>query len=333
VSDSAAPEAAPRGVRRVARWLVVGLLLACLVVVARTLDRRALLRSLASANLALVALAAVLNFVHLAWKSIYWRVMLQPTQRVPLGRLFRYTLLATTMSAVAPARAGDFARIWLLRRHHGVSLRTLGAILAYEKLADVAALLVLVAPVPWLLPAMPHQVSIALRVLSAVASLCVLAVVGVRVSPRLRAWVRTPRGMEGAMLRALLPNALSWLTDLVEIGIVAEAVGIHASWSTCALVILGVNFVVSLPAPPGNVGTLELGAIAALALVGVPTEQATTFALLYHVMQLVPVIVVGLVLGRTVAPPASKPAWTERASARHGDVVRQTAPSARSVAR
>jgi uncharacterized membrane protein YbhN (UPF0104 family) len=144
--------------------------------------------------------------------------------------------------------------------------------------------------------------------------------------------------MERAMLLALVPNALSWLVDLVEIAIVAEAVGIHASWSTCALVLLGVNFAVSLPATPGNAGTLELGAIAALAWVGVSTERATTFALLYHLMQLGPVVAVGLVLGAAgsgaVAPVvAPSGIRARRDDALPGGVVSYGARPSRSVAR
>ena len=46
--------------------------------------------------------------------------MLAPRHRVPVLRLFRYTIAAFAASALAPARAGEVLRVWVLRRRDGV---------------------------------------------------------------------------------------------------------------------------------------------------------------------------------------------------------------------
>jgi uncharacterized membrane protein YbhN (UPF0104 family) len=60
-------------------------------------------------------------------------------------------------------------------------------------------------------------------------------------------------------------------------------------------------------ATPANLGTLEVGAVLALLELGVPKGQAVAFALSYHLLQIIPVAVIGFLmalggLGRRPAP-------------------------------
>ena len=69
--------------------------------------------------------------------------------------------------------------------------------------------------------------------------------------------------------------------------------------------LLAVNVALALPlTPPGNFGTLELGAVVALMGLGVAKEHALVFALCYHVLQVGPVGIAGLLLagGRWLLP-------------------------------
>ena len=72
------------------------------------------------------------------------------------------------------------------------------------------------------------------------------------------------------------------------------------------------NIAVAIPATPGQVGVHEAGSIAALRLVGVSEVQAIPFALLYHVTQLLPVLVLGMAslrfLSRSGEPLPDEPA-------------------------
>jgi len=51
----------------------------------------------------------------------------------------------------------------------------------------------------------------------------------------------------------------------------------------------GVNLALAIPGPPGNIGTLELGATVALVGFGVAKEKALALGLVYHLLQLVPI--------------------------------------------
>ncbi len=74
-----------------------------------------------------------------------------------------------------------------------------------------------------------------------------------------------------------------------------RAVGLHLPLSAAFLVLLAVNLALAVPfAPPGNLGTLEVGATLALVGFGVAKEQALAFGIVYHLLQVVPVGLCGI---------------------------------------
>jgi uncharacterized membrane protein YbhN (UPF0104 family) len=63
------------------------------------------------------------------------------------------------------------------------------------------------------------------------------------------------------------------------------------------LVLLAVNIALALPvATPANIGPLEIGATLALVEMGVPKERAVAFAVAYHLLQIVPIAILGLII-------------------------------------
>jgi uncharacterized protein (TIRG00374 family) len=298
-------------VRVVAIAAVVGLI-AWFV---RALDLAELGHQFSEATWWPLAVAAVLNFGMLLGKAVCWRIALAPAHVVPTARLMRYTIAAFAASAIAPARAGEALRVWVLKRRDGVPASASTATAVAEKLLDGVAMLILVAPLPWLLPGLPAWVgdSIAACAFVAVGLFVVLYVLVGRVSATaeeatvpaakgVRAWLRrfvagmhvlrSPR----RTLACLAALVVVWLLDLASVLLVLHAVGIAASVGAGLLVLFAINLAVMLPSTPAQVGALELGAIGALQILGVAKEPAAAFAVLYHGLQVLPLIAVGLAL-------------------------------------
>jgi uncharacterized membrane protein YbhN (UPF0104 family) len=252
--------------------------------------------------------AAVLNFGMLLGKAVCWRIMLAPAHVVPTGRLMRYTIAAFAASAIAPARAGEVLRVWVLKRRDGVPAAATTATAVAEKLFDGVAMLILVAPLPWLLPDLPAWVgdSIAGAAAIALAAVVVLYIAVGRVTAQAdaesRSWLRrfvagmhvlrSPR----RSLACLAALVVVWVLDLASVLLVLHAVGIAANAGAGLFVLFTINLAIMLPSTPAQLGALELGAVGALHVLGVPGEPAAAFALLYHGIQVIPLIVVGLVL-------------------------------------
>jgi uncharacterized membrane protein YbhN (UPF0104 family) len=287
-------------VRVVAIVAIAGLLF---VFVFRDFDWRRLGRDLERAHLWPLAAAAVLNFVCLWGKAACWRVVLTPRYLVPTTALFRYTIAAFAASVIAPARAGELIRVWVLKKRHGVPITDCAAVAITEKLLDGLSMMMLVAPVPWLVPGLPAWVGRTMAACGAIALVLFAAVwfaVG-RIEPGAGgSWfarfvggmhvVRSPR----RMLLATGALMLTWLADLAMVNLVMYAVGIHLPLGAGLLVLFTLNLTIAVPSTPGQVGALEAGVLAATSLLHIPEEQAFAFALLYHVLQILPLLIVAV---------------------------------------
>jgi uncharacterized membrane protein YbhN (UPF0104 family) len=289
---------------RIAAIAIVGVLLWLFV---RRLDWYQLGRALREAELWPLAISSALYFVCLFGKALSWRIMLAPHNVVPIGRLYRYTIGAFAASALTPARAGELLRVWALKRRDGVPATDSTAVAIAEKLLDAATLLIVCAPVPWLLPGLPAWVTSAMLVCGGIAfgALVVLFFAVGRVEAREpRSWfgrfiagmhvVRAPRRLALASGTLLL----TWAADLMAVMLVLHAVGIDIPLAGAMFILFSFNLAIAVPSTPAQVGALQVGALAATKLMHIPDEPALAFALLYQMMQIIPLLVVGLILER-----------------------------------
>ena len=259
----------------------------------RRMDMGGFRRALAGASVAPVLLAAVLPFGMQLARAGYWRSILWSIQRISLPTLFRYTLAATGASLVLPARGGEALRVWWLHRRHAIPLAAVGAALAFEKMLDVVTLTLVVSPLPWLLPSERWLGPV--RLITPLVFVGALAVFLLARGGRGRLrWLANFRMFDdlrrtGAAFSCVVT---AWLLDVSVIGLAMHAVAIPVRLDAALLVLLVVNLAIAIPAAPGNIGTHELATTFALTTLGVRQERAAAFALLYHGVQIVPLVVV-----------------------------------------
>jgi uncharacterized membrane protein YbhN (UPF0104 family) len=222
--------------------------------------------------------------------------MLDVSASVTTGSLFRYGAATASLSMIAPFRAAEALRPWLLWRNHDVPLSDSAGVAVSERLMDLLSLAAVVLPLLWLAPQLPHWVgrAVTLLAIGSVAIMGTSALVARRLSAtsRLGRLLRDLRVLKdtGTLARAFGAAMLVWIFDLAALWVSLRAVGIHQGYAGVAFVLLGVNAAMLLPAPPGNFGTLEAGAVLAMGVLGVSRPVATAGALLYHAAQIVPLL-------------------------------------------
>jgi hypothetical protein len=277
-----------------------------------------------------LALAAGLNLFVLLFQSARWLALIRPlAPRVRLAEAFKSTVVGYAISSVVPARAGEIARIEWLGRYTGLSrLSVLGSVLL-DQLVNAAGLLVGVA-------LLPLFVTVPLWMRQSGWFALVLFVVGVVVVAALRRAASTPDGALSERLSRLPlrmvttalarvrhgllacgePRALfyslgaslvAWGFEINVTALSVRAVGLHVPIVASIVVLIAVNLALAVPfAPPGNLGTLELGATLALLEFGIKKEQALAFALCYHFLQVIPIGIIGfLVMSRGIVARAA----------------------------
>ncbi len=304
------------------RIAAVVVVVALLWLFLRGLDWDKLGHALRGAEIWPLFVSAALYFACLFGKALSWRIMLEPHNVVPMGRLYRYTIAAFAASALTPARAGELLRVWALKRRDGVPVAHSTAVAVAEKLLDGVTLLIVCAPVPWLVPGLPGWVTNAMLVCGSIAFGVMLALfiaVGRVEAREPRSWlgrfiagmhvVRDPRRLALALVTLLFV----WAADLIAVMLVLHAVGIEIPIAGGLFILFSFNLAIAVPSTPAQIGALQVGALAATSLMNIPDEPALAFALLYQAMQVGPLLIVGLLLeldlvrGRMPAgpPPAS----------------------------
>ena len=73
-----------------------------------------------------------------------------------------------------------------------------------------------------------------------------------------------------------------------KLGLVLTAVGVSLSPVGWVVAFVAINLALILPTTPAQLGVLEMGAVAALRMLGVDENAALAFALLYHASHVVP---------------------------------------------
>ncbi len=304
---------------------VLGLLLGagCIFFATRAVDPSEIWSAFSSVRwtvLVPVALIFLVQQMLRAWRQLLLVQPVAPTARyvTQLGVLCMSFFCINSL----PVRLGELVRPWLLQRKEGLELGAGFAVVVLERVIDLTATLALLGCALWLseLPSARAEGwgasvdlevlarSVCLWVILPAVSLLTLLVFGgekvagwmaralpdsrwqVSLSGLLESFVRAVRGV-GSPRRLVLIVAVTgvtWAGTAEMIRMLADAASL-GSWIGYpeALGVLALTMLsTALPAPPGFIGVYEAGALAALALFGVPSEmllaEGLAFALVLH---------------------------------------------------
>jgi uncharacterized protein (TIRG00374 family) len=270
----------------------------------------------------LMAAAVITSFLVFPLRAARWRPILHPVApNLPYGPLWRATCIGFMANSVLPSRAGEIIRPFMLVRETQISFSAALASLVVDRIFDAIVVLLLIL-VALLDPSLPSGLSLeasitATIVVVAVAMIALYAMVffpdvlvrwfeafARRVAPKyekrgadmLRSFatglsvLRAPRLFFVVFFWALA----MWLVQPVAFWIGFKAIGIDVPF-TAALLVQGIIvFAVAIPSTPGFFGLFEAAAKAGLSIYGVPESLALAWGLSFHVLSLIPIVVVGL---------------------------------------
>jgi len=256
-----------------------------------------------------------------------WRPILDPiAPNLPFQPLWRATAIGMMANNVLPARAGELVRAFMLSRFTPVPFSASFASLVVDRAFDAVIVLALMV-LAMFDPRFPSNVLVAGRpayhyagsgvVIVVVLALALYAIVSFpdrlirlyemfarRVAPRfedrgrimLRSFadglgvLKHPSRFASVVWWALL----HWLVQALAFYIMFRAIGITAPF-TAALFVQGLIVIgVALPSTPGFFGPFEAAAVASLTLYGVSSSLAVAWAVIYHVLALIPITLFGL---------------------------------------
>lgn len=298
-------------------------------------DPRAVLSHIAQADPLWFITAIVLATLTFPLRTVRWLVILrgEDGSRLPWAPMWHATSIGFMANNVLPARAGELARAYLVRRQLPVRFTTALASIVVERVFD-GLFLVGLMMIALASPSFPRDATVGGVRLASIAGWAAvlfgtMLLIALLVVLRPVWWVALFRRAFHAILPARYAGRL---THLVEGGVAGLAVLTSparflevACWSlalwlvnalsfaSCfhafglavpseaALLLQGlIGFGVAIPSSPGFFGPFEAVTRATLAIYGIGAEQAVSYAVAYHIGGFIPITLFGLAsLGRT----------------------------------
>ncbi|MCC7370417.1 MAG: flippase-like domain-containing protein [Chloroflexi bacterium] len=306
------------------RYVGIAVTLIFLVLAFRQVDFGQLAAALSTANYVLVLPALLLWFVGYVVRTVRWRAILAGAPTGTLVALFGVLMIGFATNNLLPARLGEFARAYLLRRQTGLRKTFVLASVFLERVFDGLALVAVILllsmsidlpgwgqEVEWIATVLFVGVAVGVTVLlfrhELVARMVELvarplpARIGTFAVGAFGAFVSGLSSMRrpSVVLATTLLSVVVWAVEWAAYYAVASAFNLGLSpgqlAAACAFMLVVVNLGIMLPAAPGYVGTFQFFAVSALGVWGVPREPALAVAIVAHLIQYILVTAIGLV--------------------------------------
>ncbi len=305
--------------------LLLGLVISaiCIYLGFRNVEFGNMLQALQTANYLWLLPAVALMFLSLWLRAIRWRYFMEPIKRVAAGKLFSAMMIGYMGNNVFPLRLGEIMRAYAIGKSAQVSKAASFATIIVERIIDLLSLLAILAltiffhtfpdrieKTGWLIFAGSvglvifivflmektdqtlHVVDFFLRPLPA------------RISASARKILRSFLEGFAVFKRAEHYWTITWQSIVMWMfyaGIVyvtLEAFSLNGAyqvtWISSLVVLVMVSIGIMIPSSPGYIGTYHLLCIQAMAFFKVPASEAAGFAVVLHVVNFIPVTLVGV---------------------------------------
>jgi glycosyltransferase 2 family protein len=300
-------------------WLGVVISVIFIVVALNGLDLEHFWTVVRAANYWWLLPGVAVYFLAVLARTWRWRYMLRHIVDIPVARLFPIVVIGYMGNNVYPARAGEILRSYVLRSKEQVPISASLATVVLERLFDGLVMLLFVFVTLPFAPLPPTYATIvtgfSVLFLAALVAFLALAARPQRIG-RLYAWavdhllpervrpsihgmfdtfiaglqsLRSPRDL----LLIFVSSALIWLTETAKYWFVMHAFPFEVSFTVLMLMTAVVNLFTTLPSSPGYVGTFDVPGIAILTAYGVGQAIATGYTLVLHVALWLPITLLG----------------------------------------
>jgi predicted dehydrogenase/uncharacterized membrane protein YbhN (UPF0104 family) len=332
--EPGAPEPSASESARRAPWIAQAAGLALLVVASswavHDVNWDGITRSLSGLDPWWLVAATIVNMFAVHSMAGRWRALLRPLAPfLTQVEAFKAMLMGFAVSTIVPARAGELARAEWLARRTGLPRAAIFGSIVLDALVNAVGMFLGLAMLPFLV-SLPGWLSSGIWLAVAVFASFAAGVFLLRPQPgaptpggrtsraggvgrmvaRFLARARLGLAAVGdrrALFRSFGASLVAWVLEMFVVSFTLRAFHLDVPFGYILLVLMAVNLALVVPfAPPANLGALEVGATLALMECGIPKERALAFALVYHLLQIIPIGFAGLSLAsRSLLQPAT----------------------------
>ncbi len=300
-------------------WLGLFISLICLVVIFYFIRPQEIIAALRSARYGYLFFGALGIVAFLLVRAVRWRFMLN--NDAPWLTIFHIQNIGYLISTVLPLRLGDIARAVLIGNVPPITISRGISTMVVERVLDMLFIVTLLPFTFASIAYLPDWIRLGARAsgilaITAIILLIIAAnqrVLAVRIvastlsyMPFLnsKAWAKRADSFlaglnslthfrDGVML--LLLTIFTWVPIIFAYYVTLLAANLEPTLLMAAFVVCAAALSVALPSSPAQIGVFHAGVIAALQVWGQPEAASASFAFLYHALNSLVVIALGLV--------------------------------------
>jgi glycosyltransferase 2 family protein len=304
-------------------WIGVLVSVAALFLAFRGIEWEMLRRALADAQYVWLIPSAISLIVAIWVRSERWMWLFgKQRHNLPRSRYFNALAIGFLVTNTFPLRIGELARIFFIARDkkqtYGMATSTIVVEHVLDVLVVLGILIVIVMTGSLPVPDWAREGAVISGILFGGALIVMVIMVWQRrlvlrtaeaVISRIRRldtqkWVGVVgHVLDGfAVLQPGLPlvmvlfwSIVAWLCSALTFYLALKAFVPDAPYTYALFTTVVSTFVLLLPATPGSIGTLQLGIQKSLAVFGIAEAVGLSFAIVFHVMELVVMDVLGVV--------------------------------------
>ncbi len=304
-------------------WLGVLVSVVALFLAFRDIEWIKVAESLAGAQYIWLVPSAAALIVAIWIRGERWRWLFGAQRdNLPRSRYFSATAIGYLVTNIFPLRLGELARIFFIardkRQTYGMAASTIVVEHVLDVLVVLGILLVIIMAGSVPVPQWARQGALVSGVLFGGALIVMLIMVWQRRAvlrlagsilrrlPRLdgEKWIKVVgHVLDGfAVLQPGLPLVMvliwsiaGWLCSALTFDLALRAFVPNPPFAYSLFTTVITTFVLLLPATPGGLGPLEVGIRESLLLFGVPAEVGVSFAIVFHVMEIIVMDILGLI--------------------------------------
>jgi len=290
----------------------------CTYVAVRGVDLDEARAALATCDLRWLVPSGVVFAVAIWLRALRWWIVFDAEKRPPLREVTRALFIGFFFNNILPMRAGEAARIIALHNATGTPRAEAIGTVVVERVFDVLSLLILLFASYPLLPQVSWLRTGALFGAAALVALVALVYVLVRYDERAVRWLLSPlrrlpniadrvehavvnatRGLSAirdphVALRGMAITLVSWIGIGVSYWILMFSFSLDVSVVAGILVTVAINLSLVLPSSPAALGVFEAATVIALRAFDVPQAEALSYALILHLVNLLPFLAIGI---------------------------------------
>lgn len=303
--------------------IILGILFSIISIVlvylsVRDINLHDVCQAMASIHWLYVALF-LLIIIFMQWlRSYRWGVILQPMEKMDQVSLFSVTSVGFMAIAAIPARIGELARPYLISRRSSIKMSSaLGTVLV-ERVLDAFSVLLIAMAVLFFTDLPPFMIqSGIIFFLLALLMLFFIVFLILRREKALRFINIILSHLPGkfankidelihhfidglkiivninSLLYLFFLSIFIWLVDVAAIYTLFLAFGFQLPLMASFVLMIFLIVGIAIPTAPGYIGTWHLACVLALNLFGLPKAEALSFAIVYHFLSMIIVVVLG----------------------------------------